>query len=153
MAETWRSVIFGILGAVFATWILGNATDDAKFQRENKVKALNEFIYKSSAYTATAADFCRVRDPETDKAFKSTIVDEYRVSINALDLYFEDRTLSGKADNARKAADALFEMCNTHEKSRPSMDQWKPAHDSLKEIDNDIATYALKQASRWWWPW
>jgi hypothetical protein len=57
VAETWRSVIFGIIGAVFATWVLGNATDDAKFQRENKVKALNEFIYKSSAYTATAADF------------------------------------------------------------------------------------------------
>lgn len=149
-ADTWRTIILGVIGVFCVTVIFGTLSDEKKFERENKVKALDTFIYKSSAYTAVAADFCRTKDSSVDSRFKSTMVDDYNIAGTALRIYFRDGNLDRKIEEAHLQAKKVFDLCNTHEEPRPSKDLWSTPLDELKKMNLDIAHYSMSRLSRWW---
>jgi hypothetical protein len=148
-AETWRSVVLGGVGALIAILVLGNLNDEAKFKRENRVKALDNFIYKSSLYTAVAADFCSDSADDVERRFKSETVDDYHVATGALKIYFQDQELDSKFDEAKEREKALFALCNTHGQ-KPDKNEWEPKRQALIAANIGISQYALSKLGRWW---
>lgn len=110
VTETFRTIILAILGTI-AIFLLVKPKEvkiayDADLEKTKlaiKAKVVDDFTSAAHRYTAEAYDACKaysktesdrsIQEKELIKKFESTLVDEYRSSMERLGLYFEDNKL------------------------------------------------------------
>ncbi|WP_047495405.1 hypothetical protein [Terriglobus sp. TAA 43] len=124
-AETWRTLTLGLLGAVATAFILGQMTDKLKLQREQKSQALAMFLEKSHAYTAQVSDFCKHNDRVNEDVFKSKTIDDYRLSMDLVELYFLRSPVQPLLSAARSDTNLLFGMCNKWKELPDGTGHWE----------------------------
>ena len=141
--ETWRAAIFGALGAVVATIILGTFSDASKSQREFRAKALDEFIRVSHHYTWTLNAYCQ------GGTFDSSDYEGYRAAARAMSIYFANST---DVSSALTKAYILEEQLRTDcDKQHPLDDaKLKYMRDSFVKAYDNAAQLADERLSRWW---
>jgi hypothetical protein len=126
-AETARTIVLGVLGALAANFILNRLADREKMQRDLRSQALAGFIEKSSNYTTQLSDFCLHNGRVDDNVFKSKTVDDYNLSMAVLELYFrKEPTVQKVIANARAQEQKVFPKCNNQKQDNGAI-VWLPS--------------------------
>ncbi len=150
--ETFRTVAIGVAGAIFASLLLGNLSEQNKSRRE----ALDSFLSWRYQYTTGLWDFCQRNNWLDAREFKSKTFYEYWGSMMALEAYFNDEDINAKINDAVTEEDALYKMCQCQPSSSgkcgPSKPGWMNVRYQLTLTHDAIEKVAQYRLSRWWWP-
>lgn len=145
MAETIRTVVFAVAGAIIAYLILdpikAKSAYQAQIDREKliiKTQLVNEFLNKSFMYVSIAADAYNHKEPQTT-LYNGSVYDNYSDLRNRMEIYF-----SGKIFNQLVATDKLNDSMRNNMDKLP-FDQWQVIQQRFKKQNNIIAREALNQ--------
>ncbi|HKW18585.1 MAG TPA: hypothetical protein VJO35_13845 [Terriglobales bacterium] len=88
-AESMRTAVFGIIGAIAATVVLGRYADSGKTLQDIRAQAIERFLINSNEYSAAAYDLCKNGGESPFMRLQSTIAG-YHGSREMLTVYFAD---------------------------------------------------------------
>jgi hypothetical protein len=102
-----RTAVFGIIGAIAATVVLGRYADSDKTLRDIRAQAIERFLINSNEYSAAAYDLCKNGGEGALMHLQSTIAG-YHGSREMLTVYFDDDQFRSIAQNTENEEDGLY---------------------------------------------
>lgn len=140
-AESARTAVFGVLGAVAATFLLNTYADSDKTVRDIRVHAVERFLIDSNMYTAAAWDLCKNGDNSALGRYDSTL-ENYHGSRDMLTVYFDSDEFRSRVQDIGKKEEALRSVCKD---GHASEERWVTLRNDLKAANFNLARTALKR--------
>jgi hypothetical protein len=140
-ADSIRTIVFGILGALAATFLLSRYSDSDKTVRDIRAQAVEKFLINSNAYSSAVYDLCKNGGKDALAHYESTLAD-YHGSRDTLTVYFDDDEFRSKVQDIGKKEDALFAICKD---GKINEEQWATLRNDLKAAHLNLARSAVKR--------
>jgi|SRR5579864_44124 len=140
-AESMRTVVFGIMGAIAATVVLGRYADSDKTLRDIRAQAIERFLINSNEYSAAAYDLCKNGGEGALMRLQSTIAG-YHGSREMLTVYFDDDQFRSIAQNTENEEDELYNVCKN---GHVPQEQWVTLRNDFKAANLNLAKTAVKR--------
>jgi len=145
-ADTIRSSVFGIVGALLIATIIEIVKNDVEFTAEKdkarlslKVFAIRDFAEKSYKFTSLAV---RYKIDNSQSTNLRDDYDNYRSSQNLLDILLNDSNISKKTQHI---ADEMLKIINYKKNDLSDSEKFEIVRDSIKNESYSLEVYALKE--------
>jgi hypothetical protein len=140
-AESLRTVVFGVLGALAATFFLSRYSESDKTVRDIRAQAIEKFLIDSNVYSSAAYDLCKNGGSAALAHYESTL-ENYHGSRDTLTVYFDDDEFRSRVQDIGQKEAALFSVCKD---GKVNDDKWTALRNDLKAANLNLARIAINR--------
>jgi hypothetical protein len=140
-ADTIRTVVLGVLGALAATFLLSRFSDSDKTVRDIRAQAVEKFLIDSNAYSSAVYDLCKNGGKDALARYESTLAN-YHGSRDTLTVYFDDDEFRSRVQDIEKKEEVLFAICKD---GKVNEEKWVTLRNELKAANLNLARSAVKR--------
>jgi hypothetical protein len=139
--ESLRTVVFGVIGALAATFLLSRYSDSDKTVRDIRARAIERFLTDSNIYSAAAWELCDKGGDDALTRYYSTL-ENYHGSRDTLTVYFVDDEFRSRVQDMGTKEEMLFSVCKD---GKVNKEKWMTLRNDLKAAHLNLARSAVKR--------